>query len=186
MATPAKPYTFVDATDAEAAEVNADFDALYDWIASDGIHADGTNAFTAIPSGPATNPSSDNQFTRKLYVDTQLAAAALLRAKDGTAAGTQAGVSGTMTHGTHQLLVQGGKDLSATSAIGGIAISFPTAFPNGLLSVMVCDGNTDLSSGGMCGLDGADVDGFTVRWFDDGGVVVDTSNRTTNWIALGW
>ena len=33
------------------------------------IVRDGSKAFTAIPTGPATNPTSANQFARKQYVD---------------------------------------------------------------------------------------------------------------------
>lgn len=64
-----KPHTFTDGTDAVAAEVNADFDTLYSWVNTDAIHKDGFQAFTAVPSGPAQNPTSDNQFARKAYVD---------------------------------------------------------------------------------------------------------------------
>lgn len=76
MADPVKPYTFVADDDAVADEVNANFDALFDWVSTGAIHKDATKAFTAIPSGPATNPTTDNQFTRKKYVDDQLTASA--------------------------------------------------------------------------------------------------------------
>lgn len=69
MADLVKPYTFSDATDAEAGEVNANFDALYDWVNGQSIDVTAARAFENIPTGPATDPTSDNQFARKKYVD---------------------------------------------------------------------------------------------------------------------
>lgn len=64
-----KPHTFVDGTDAQAAEVNANFDTLVNWVNTDGVHRDASLAFTAIPSGPTSDPTADNQLARKAYVD---------------------------------------------------------------------------------------------------------------------
>lgn len=69
MASITKPYTFTDGTDAVAAQVNADLDEVYNWVNGEAIHKDASTAFTAIPSGPATDPTTDNQFARKAYVD---------------------------------------------------------------------------------------------------------------------
>lgn len=69
MPTITKPFDFAEDSDAESDQVNDNFDTLYTWVNTNGIHKDGTNAFTAIPSGPASDPSGANQFTRKAYVD---------------------------------------------------------------------------------------------------------------------
>lgn len=66
--TVTKPYTFSPGP-AVSAEVNANFDELYDALNNDYIDKTAALAFTNIPSGPATNPTTDNQFTRKAYVD---------------------------------------------------------------------------------------------------------------------
>lgn len=84
-----KPHTFIDGTDAVAAEVNSDFDTLYTWVNTQGIHRDGTLAFTAHPSGPSSDPSADNQYARKAYVDVPRFAA--------SASGTLFGTGGTAT-----------------------------------------------------------------------------------------
>lgn len=71
MSTVSKTHTFVAGTIIEAAEANQNFDDLVNYTNSEVIVRDASRAFTAIPSGPATNPTTDNQFTRKKYVDDQ-------------------------------------------------------------------------------------------------------------------
>lgn len=63
---------FVDGQTAIAADVNANFATLVDYIETNCIvknSADGVTTFETVPSGPATDPSTDNQLTRKSYVD---------------------------------------------------------------------------------------------------------------------
>lgn len=70
MATAASvTYTFTVGTAAVAAQVNQDFTDLVTWINTNAVHLDGSKAFTAVPSGPASDPTSDNQLARKAYVD---------------------------------------------------------------------------------------------------------------------
>jgi hypothetical protein len=70
MATDASvPNNFTVGTPAVADDVDANFDAITTWINTNAVHLDASKAFTAVPSGPATDPSSDNQLTRKAYVD---------------------------------------------------------------------------------------------------------------------
>jgi hypothetical protein len=69
MTVVTKSYTFAPATDIKSAEVNQNFDNLYNYINGEVIVRDGSMAFTAIPSGPGTDPISSNQFARKAYVD---------------------------------------------------------------------------------------------------------------------
>lgn len=66
---PTMPNTFVNGTPADAAQVNANFAVLTAWIAANAMQIDGTVAFSAIPSGPNSDPVSANQFARKSYVD---------------------------------------------------------------------------------------------------------------------
>lgn len=73
MSTLTKPFTFTGGTFAVASQVNSDFDTLFGWVnGGSAIWADASHAFTAIPSGPSSDPSSANQFTRKQYVDNRL------------------------------------------------------------------------------------------------------------------
>lgn len=69
MSAVSKTYTFVPGTDIESSEVNQNFDDLVGYTNAEVIVRDGSKAFTAIPTGPGTNPTSANQFARKQYVD---------------------------------------------------------------------------------------------------------------------
>jgi len=69
MATAAKTYTFTTGATILASEANTNYDDLVDFANQETIHKDASVAFTAVPSGPATDPSSDNQLARKAYVD---------------------------------------------------------------------------------------------------------------------
>ena len=71
MATLSVTNQFAADTPAVADEVNENFSDVVDFVNNDVVHADGTVAFEAHPTGPATNPSSDNQYARKKYVDTR-------------------------------------------------------------------------------------------------------------------
>lgn len=66
--------TFVAATLIESAEANQNFQDIVTWANANAIQKDASVAFTAVPTGPATDPVSDNQFARKAYVDKQKAA----------------------------------------------------------------------------------------------------------------
>lgn len=72
MANLVIPNTFGANTLASAAEMNANFQAVETFCETELIHRDGAVAFTAVPSGPGTDPTTDNQFTRKAYVDSQV------------------------------------------------------------------------------------------------------------------
>ena len=68
-ANPTMTYSFTNGTTAAANEVNANFTTLVNWITNNAMQLDGSVAFTSIPSGPASDPTTDNQLTRKAYVD---------------------------------------------------------------------------------------------------------------------
>lgn len=53
----------------DATMINDNFDDLVTFLNTDVVLADASVPFTAVPSGPGTNPTGDNQFTRKKYVD---------------------------------------------------------------------------------------------------------------------
>jgi hypothetical protein len=69
VATASKTYSFTASTTAVASQVNTNFDDLVDFLNQEVIHKDASVAFTGVPSGPATDPSTANQLTRKAYVD---------------------------------------------------------------------------------------------------------------------
>jgi hypothetical protein len=62
-------YSFTNGLPSVAANVNTDFSDITTWINTNAVHLDASKAFTAVPSGPATDPTTANQLTRKAYVD---------------------------------------------------------------------------------------------------------------------
>lgn len=66
------PNNFTVGTPAVADDVDANFAAVVTWINTNAVHLDASKAFTSVPSGPATDPTSDNQLTRKAFVDLQI------------------------------------------------------------------------------------------------------------------
>jgi hypothetical protein len=68
MAMPS-PIEFTANTDAVAADVNSNFDAIKSYVDTYCILKDASLAFTSVPSGPSTDPVAANDFTRKAYVD---------------------------------------------------------------------------------------------------------------------
>lgn len=94
MATLNITYTFAALTDAHAAEVNTNFTDVKNFVNTNVVHTDGSKVFTGVPSGPSTDPSSDNQFSRKAYVDKK---AGSVRGVATKAAGTIQAAAATAT-----------------------------------------------------------------------------------------
>ena len=69
MATASVTYTFISGTLAKSSEVNQNFTDLVTFLNTNAITADAAKAFTAVPSGPSTDPTSGNHLARKAYVD---------------------------------------------------------------------------------------------------------------------
>jgi len=77
------PNTIVNGTANDAGPVMANFNAILTWLNTNAVHIDAAKATTSVLSGPNSDPSSANQYTRKSYVDTlvstSVAAEAALR-----------------------------------------------------------------------------------------------------------
>lgn len=100
MATLILANTFVALTTAESAKVNENFGDVVSFLNTQVAHLDGSQAFSGIPSGPATDPTTANQFSRKAYVDARSSNA------DNLASGTVAVARGgtgrnSVTAGTY-------------------------------------------------------------------------------------
>ena len=74
MATLSIPNSFTNNTNADALQVNANFAAVATFANTEGVQRDASIAFTGVPSGPGTDPTTANQLTRKSYVDAKVAA----------------------------------------------------------------------------------------------------------------
>lgn len=82
------------------------------------------------------------------------------------------------TAGTGQFYIQAGSDVVTTNAGGDQTITFPTAFPNAVISVVATDGD-DLSTRAVS------IQGATTTVFNFSSPVV-SGNVRINWIAIGW
>jgi microcystin-dependent protein len=74
MATAAVTYTFANGTNADGTQVNSNFTSVVNFLNTEVVQRDASIAFTAIPSLPATDPTTDNQAVRKAYVDSLIPA----------------------------------------------------------------------------------------------------------------
>jgi microcystin-dependent protein len=85
MATAAVTYTFANGTNADGTQVNSNFTSVVNFLNTETIQRDASIAFTAIPSLPATDPTTDNQVVRKAYVDNFLPAGVITQYGAATA-----------------------------------------------------------------------------------------------------
>jgi len=69
MATAAVTYVFANGTNADGTQVNSNFTNVVNFLNTETVQRDASIAFTAIPSLPATDPTTANQAVRKAYVD---------------------------------------------------------------------------------------------------------------------
>ena len=63
------PNSFTNGNATDAVTMNANFTTLLAWINANAVHLDASKAFTGVPSGPATDPTTANHLTRKSFVD---------------------------------------------------------------------------------------------------------------------
>ena len=87
MATAAITYTFANGTNADGTQVNSNFTSVLNFLNTETVQRDASIAFTAIPSLPATDPTTDNHVVRKAYVDNYMPAGVITQ-YGGTAAPT--------------------------------------------------------------------------------------------------
>jgi len=183
MTSVSKTYTFTPGTDIESAEVNQNFDDVVNYVNAEVIVRDGSKAFTAIPSGPGTDPTTANQFARKQYVDN----ADNLRVKiDGTTAFT--GIpSGPATNPTtinqftrkkyvddadavRPTMAATGQIIKAADAVvttdgfGHATVTFPAAFPTALDTIVVTSGDANVNTQFMS-IFAKSTTSFTVRCY---------------------
>jgi microcystin-dependent protein len=74
MATAAVTYVFANGTNADGVQVNSNFNSVVNFLNTETMQRDASIAFTAVPTLPATDPTTANQAVRKAYVDNFLPA----------------------------------------------------------------------------------------------------------------
>jgi hypothetical protein len=71
MATANVSYTFVNGATGDGTQVNQNFTDLVNFLNNSVVHKDGSTTMTGALTLPASDPVSENQATRKSYVDSQ-------------------------------------------------------------------------------------------------------------------
>jgi hypothetical protein len=212
MTAVSKTYNFVPGAPILAAEANQNFNDLVDYINGEVIVRDASKAFTVIPSGPGTDPTSPNQLVRKQYVDN----ADALRAKlDGTTPFT--GIpSGPATNPTtaNQFtrkqyvddsavtpltfrpsmaatgqIIKADQAVVVTDAFGHATVTFVGAFPTSLDTIVCMSGDAGVATQFMS-IHARTTSNFTVRCFtvdvaSNALVRALNQNVRVNYIAIG-
>jgi hypothetical protein len=144
--------------------------------------ADASVAFTNVPSGPAVDPSTANQLTRKSYVDG--VGTARLATPQGH---TFSGYSGVPSSNS-QFYWQSGTTVGTSNGVGALSIAFPFAFPNGLLTLFGNAGDSVANPGGYITFDSslANRTGFTAGVMKQGSGTYANVSVRVNWLAIGW
>ena len=163
MSAVAKTYTFVPGTDIESSEVNQNFDDLVGYTNAEVIVRDGSKAFTAIPTGPATNPTSANQFARKQYVDDREAVVTAVTTTHTTDLTKRPTINNNATNVRMISVATSG----TTDANGDLYVAFPVGHLTTCANVVAMSANinaapTQISTTSLISFTNA---GFTVRVF---------------------
>lgn len=149
MALLTKLYTFIADAVAEPDEVNVNFDDIVGFVNNEVVHKDGSKAFTAHPSGPATDPTAANQYARKAYVDAKTAGIEpgdLLRLKGPNATVvSRGGLSANPS--INQVVWDAGSHVGTLDAGGNFTINFHAAMNP--ISIVVTNGDANSDSDGV-------------------------------------
>lgn len=201
MSSVSKTYTFTGGTYAKAAEVNQNFDDVINYTNNEVIVRDGSKAFTAVPSGPAVDPTSNDQFTRKKYVDdkdaalqTSITNLTTTVTTNKTAQDTGLAARATVS-GISNPIIKTGEAVGTTDANGQLSISWAGgAFPNGIATVVIVNGDAN-GGAGFYSVVSRSTSGCTVRAYaltssnPYGTYALDRfagASIRVNYIAIGW
>lgn len=171
MTALAKTYTFVAGTPIESGEANQNFDDIVGYVNAEVVVRDGSKAFTSIPTGPATNPTTDNQFTRKKYVDDQDTAITTTVTSNKTAADNAFLKRPQFTDDNR--IIRAADWTGTTDSSGKITAVFRNAagtnvpFPNSVITVVACSGDT-AAAGIVIGIESKSTTGFVAQVWKTG------------------
>ncbi|GAA4175730.1 gp53-like domain-containing protein [Gryllotalpicola koreensis] len=92
--------------------------------------------------------------------------------------------SGTLS-GAVSFLQQAGSAIVSLSSTGAANFTFPTAFPNGVLTVIALNGDDSARPQQFVSVRNVSVTGFDVR-FTSGTSAAGSGSARVNWFAIGW
>jgi hypothetical protein len=159
------------------------------------VYASDHNTQGALIAAVLNGNVDDSNLASSAVTETKLASNSVATAKIADSAVTAPKIGGIRLSGrgaavdsgtppsasTTLFLAQAGSTIVTTNGSGDATISLPTAFPGGILTVVVCDGDDASNSGTFAGISS----GTSKASFN-----VSSSKATTairvNWIAIGW
>jgi hypothetical protein len=98
---------------------------------------------------------------------------------------TLAGTAPAIDTGSIPFKIQCATVVATTDASGVVTVTFPSAFPNGLVSFVVCQGGNTISDA-IVGTSGGSASGITLNVYHGNGTVVNGGLMRFNYIAIGW
>jgi len=202
MTAVSKTYTFVPGTPIESDQANQNFDDLVNYTNSEVIVRDASKAFTAIPSGPATDPTSDNQFARKKYVDdkdatitTSVTNLTTTVTNNKTAQDNGLAARPTVSDIPTNPIIKAADAVVSTDAFGQATVLFTSAFPSTVGTVVACSGDAGVPTQ-FISIVSKSTSGFTIRAFTSsvgangfGGYDVQRAGNQgvrVSYVAIGW
>lgn len=182
----AVPYRFVDTDDPARAEIYRDFEAVARYL-------DGAYAGPVFIATTTTLPLKP--FVGMVVYETDTG---LVKLWDGANWITQTNLrmfgagfalSGSppdVNLGVSAFQLQAGTLVATTDTFGNVALVFPFAFPNGLLTVVVSQGDITITDA-IVDTTGGNVNGTTiVAYHGTTGAPVNGGLMRFNWMAVGW
>jgi len=201
MTVVAKTYTFIPGTPIESSQANQNFDDLVNYINGEVIVRDASMAFTAIPSGPGSNPVSPNQLTRKQYVDdqdttitTSVTNLTTTVTNNKTAQDSGFLIRPTVSGLTNNPIIKAADAVVSADANGQATVVFPAAFPTAISTVVVTSGDSGVTTQ-FIAVNSKSTSGFSVTCYSQiiaagpfGGFVVGRASGAVriSYIAVGY
>lgn len=103
--------------------------------------------------------------------------------------GSSTNLNTNLQNNAIQPYTQAGTVVATTDAAGNVAIAYPSAFPNGVISATVCNGDSNTGNLLMA-IAGAFTQNLTTLYVNakvaNTGAVVGSSTVRINWTATGW
>ena len=201
MGSVSKQHTFVWDEDANPDHVNENFDDIYGFVNTQVVHKDGSIAFTQVPTGPAVDPTTDNQLPRKKYVDdkdsalqTSITNLTTTVTTNKTAQDTGLAARATVS-GISNPIIKTGEVVGTTNSNGEYAFNWVGgSFPNGVATVVVVNGDANAGAG-FYSIVSRSTSGCTVRAYaltssaPYGSYALDRftgASIRVNYVAIGW
>jgi hypothetical protein len=137
-----------------------------------------------LPAAPGGVPSGGSQYQALTKTSGTDYATTWRTVTQGYGAGALAGAA--LPAGPYPVIVQGASSVVTTDANANAAIGFPVAFPNGLISVVVVNGDANAVSQGLPELISTTAGSFTFTMWGPPGNAIRNGTIRVNWIAFGW